>query len=95
MSQSRSTSLNTLRGNTGIIFESYKIAPACFDNSNIAAKGKNPEILQLLGYDTNGETSGKAYAQFPPVLCKDDDTSPHKRFLNPVLFRVMSLYFQR
>jgi len=55
-------------------------------------RNENREILRLLGYKTHTE-AGRAYAIFPPILCKDDDPPrPSKRFLNDVLFRVISLF---
>jgi len=91
MSQSRSTSLSLLRVNAALIFEEYNISASHF-NAKYTERNTISELQRLLGQSTDSLTKKVEYARFPPILCKDNDaSSPIKRFLNPVLFRVRYL----
>ena len=88
MSQSRSSSLASLRNVAVLIFEHYHLSAEHFQSKY--DREQVPEIRGLLGCTwTDKEMKSPDYARFPPIICKDDDpNTPSKRFLNPVLFKV-------
>lgn len=93
MSQSRSSSLATLRSYSGLIFDSYDLSAEFFESKY--DREQVPEIRRLLGCTVADPTKNTfKYARFPPIICKGDDPDfANKRFLNPVLFRVGIIFY--
>ena len=88
MSQSRSSSLSTLRSYSSLIFDHYCLSAEFFESKY--NREQVDEIRKLLGCVVADPAKNTfKYSRFPPILCKGDDTkAANKRFLNPVLFRV-------
>ncbi|KAH9478467.1 hypothetical protein JR316_0008922 [Psilocybe cubensis] len=94
ISASHSTSISQLRNNSGPII--FNLPSAYFESDFSSKRIAVPEIRALLGYNADFADSEegkkfpeKAYARFPPVLCKDEDSSKvENRFRNGKLFMV-------
>jgi hypothetical protein len=91
MSQSRSSSLTSLRSYSSLIFDHYNFSAEFFESKY--DREQVPGIRKLLGCTVADPTKETfKYARFPPIICKGDDPDAvNKRFLNPVLFRVCIL----
>ncbi|KAH9486006.1 hypothetical protein JR316_0000069 [Psilocybe cubensis] len=92
LSAGRSTSLSMLR--TSCAASIFGLPTHYFDPKFTSQRIKMPEIQKLLGFDVafaNSEAGKaspkKAYARFPPILCKNGDTSRvDHRFRNGSLY---------
>uniref|UniRef100_A0A8H7XQ73 Uncharacterized protein n=1 Tax=Psilocybe cubensis TaxID=181762 RepID=A0A8H7XQ73_PSICU len=92
LSAGRSTSLSMLR--TSCAASIFGLPTHYFDPKFTSQRIKMPEIQKLLGFNVafaNSEAGKaspeKAYARFPPILCKNGDTSRvEHRFRNRSLY---------